>query len=51
MLSMGKSLLVYNRVDSMQVINNKIDTITTSELLEIANEVFCEKELSTLIYK
>ncbi|MCD4768918.1 MAG: insulinase family protein [Bacteroidales bacterium] len=51
MLSMGKSLLVYNKVDSVQVINNKIDSITAGELLEIANEVFCEKELSTLIYK
>ncbi len=51
MLSMGKSLLVYNRVDPVSVINSKIDSITADNLLEIANEVFCEKEVSTLIYK
>jgi predicted Zn-dependent peptidase len=51
MLSLGKSLLVFNRIDSLEEICKKIDSLTTSELLEISNEVFEPSKLSTLIYK
>jgi predicted Zn-dependent peptidase len=51
MLSLGKSLLVFNRIDSLEEICKKIDSLTTSELLEISNEIFEPSELSTLIYK
>lgn len=51
MLSLGKSLLVFNRIDSLEDICKKIDSLTTSELLEISNEVFEPSGLSTLIYK
>jgi predicted Zn-dependent peptidase len=51
MLSLGKSLLVVNRIDSLEEICKKIDLLTTSELLEISNEVFEPSKLSTLIYK
>ena len=51
MLSLGKSLLVFNKIDSFEEICKKIDAITSSELLEIANEVFDPAKLSTLIYK
>jgi predicted Zn-dependent peptidase len=50
MLSLGKSLLVFNRIDSLEDICKKIDTLTTSVLLEISNEVFDPAGLSTLIY-
>lgn len=51
MLSLGKSLLVFNRVENLEETCRKIDAITSSELLDIANEIFEEGKLSTLIYK
>lgn len=51
MLSLGKSLLVFNKIDSIEFICNKIDGITASELLETANDIFDPSKLSTLIYK
>ena len=51
MLSLGKSMLIFNKIDSIEDICKKIDVITASELLETANEVFEPSELSTLIYR
>jgi len=51
MLGMGKSLLVFDRIESLEDTCNKIEKITASELLETANEVFDPSKLSTLIYK
>ncbi len=51
MLSMGKSLLVYDKVDPLDDIYRKIDLISSDDLIDIANEVFCDSKLSTLIYK
>lgn len=50
MLSIGKSLLVYNRVDSLETILNKIEAITTEQLLEVANEILHPDKLSVLTY-
>jgi predicted Zn-dependent peptidase len=51
MLSLGKTLLAYNAIDSFEEISRKIDSISSSDLLEIANEIFDSSKLSTLIYK
>ncbi|RKD91593.1 putative Zn-dependent peptidase [Mangrovibacterium diazotrophicum] len=51
MLTLGKSLLLYNKVDDLPAIYRKIDEITDIQLLEIANEVLEESALSTLIYE
>jgi predicted Zn-dependent peptidase len=51
MLSLGKSILVFNRIDTLEDICKKIDAITSPELLDIANEVFDPSKLSVLIYK
>lgn len=51
MLSMAKSYLVYNRVDGLDEIGRKIDAVSSVEILEIANEVLDEKQLSSLTYK
>jgi predicted Zn-dependent peptidase len=51
MLSLGKSLLSFNKIDTIEEIYKKIDEITASELLETANEIFEPSKLSTLIYK
>ena len=51
MLSLGKSLLIFNKIDSIEDLCKKIDDVTASELLDIANEVFEPSKMSTLIYK
>ncbi len=51
MLSVGKSLLIYNKVDSIEEVCKKIDQISAVDLQEIANEVFDPAKLSMLIYK
>jgi predicted Zn-dependent peptidase len=51
MLSLGKSILVYNRIDTLEDTCKKIDSLNSAQLLEIANEVFEPSRLSTLIYK
>lgn len=51
MLSLGKSLLVFDRIESLEEVCRKIDSITASELLTTANEIFEPGKLSTLIYK
>ena len=51
MLGLGKSMLVFNRIESQEEISKKIDEITSSQLMETANEIFAPDQLSTLIYK
>lgn len=51
MLNIGKSFLLYNKVDSLADIYKKIDDLTAIDLLEIANEIFEENQLSYLIYE
>jgi predicted Zn-dependent peptidase len=50
MLSHGKNLLVFNKIDSMEYICKKIDDITANELLETSNDILETSKLSTLIY-
>jgi predicted Zn-dependent peptidase len=51
MLSLGKSLQIFDRIDTMNETFRKIDAVTTSKLADIANNVFDRKSLSTLIYR
>ena len=51
MLSLGKSLLVFNKIETIEEICKKIDNVTASELLETANDIFEPAKMSTLIYK
>jgi predicted Zn-dependent peptidase len=51
MLSMGKSLLVFNKIETISETYRKIDDVTALQLLEISNEIFEPSHLSTLIYK
>lgn len=51
MLSLGKSLLIFDRIESLPEIFKKIDAVTTSELMETAGIIFDELSLSTLVYK
>jgi predicted Zn-dependent peptidase len=50
MLAIGKSLLVFDYVDTLEEIKEKIEAVTTVQLLEIANEILENKHLSVLKY-
>lgn len=51
MLSMGKSLLVFDRIERAESIYRKIDAITAEQVMATANEVFAGLKMSTLIYR
>jgi predicted Zn-dependent peptidase len=51
MLSLGKSLLTFDKIETLEETYRKIDAITSSQLLDIANQVFDKSALSTLIYE
>jgi predicted Zn-dependent peptidase len=51
MLTLGKSLLVFNKIDSLAEVCKKIDSVTSCQILETANDVLDKIKLSTLIYK
>jgi predicted Zn-dependent peptidase len=50
MLSVGKSYLLFDKVDSMPTIFKKIEAITPSDLMEVANEVLDARQMSRLVY-
>jgi predicted Zn-dependent peptidase len=51
MLSIGKSFLFFNKVDTLETIFQKIEQIESREIMEIANEIFDESQSSILIYQ
>jgi len=51
MLTLGKSFMIYNKMDDLDVIYKKINAITPSKLRDIANEILDIDKLSVLIYK
>lgn len=51
MLSLGKSLLSFNKIDTFQEIKSKVEGISSDDILDVTNEIFNPKELSTLIYQ
>ncbi|MDR0295908.1 MAG: insulinase family protein [Prevotellaceae bacterium] len=50
MLNQGKSLLIFNKVDSLKRVAEKIEAVTAEQLLEIVQEIFRAEQLSWLIY-
>lgn len=50
-LGMAKTFLHYNKYESSESVYERIEAITAESLLEVANEMFAEEYLSTLIYK
>jgi predicted Zn-dependent peptidase len=51
MLAIGKSMLIFDKVECLEEIYRKISEITPSQLMETANNVLEPKKLSTLIYQ
>jgi predicted Zn-dependent peptidase len=50
-IALGKSMLNYGRIDTLEDVHQKIDSITADQLMQIAHEIFDESKLSTIIYK
>jgi len=50
-LSMAKSLLVYDTVDTHEVMIAKINALTSAEIREVALQVFKPEDMSMLVYK
>jgi predicted Zn-dependent peptidase len=50
MLTMGKSLLLYNKADSLEEVKTKIAKVTDVRLLEVANEILEKNKISILQY-
>lgn len=50
-LGLGKSFLHYGHFNSMNETISKIESISSSDILDVANEVLDEKNLFSLIYK
>jgi len=51
MLSLGKSLLFFDKIESIEELCKKLDAVSASELLNTANDIFEPSKMSTLIYK
>lgn len=49
-LGLGKSFLHYNRYDTLPEVFAKVESLTTEEIREVANEVFAPERLFSLIY-
>jgi len=49
-LDMAKSFLHYNKYDSSEALFQRIEALTAEGVLEVANEMFAEEMLSTLIF-
>ncbi|RFZ92575.1 insulinase family protein [Mucilaginibacter conchicola] len=50
-ISMAKSLMDFNHIDSLEDIFAKINAVTASQLLEISNEIFDQNRLITLLFE
>jgi predicted Zn-dependent peptidase len=50
MLTIGKSYLLFDKVDPITKVFEKIEAVTDSDILEVANIIFDKSQLSQLIY-
>ena len=50
-LGMGKTFLHYDKCETSEAVFHRIEQLTSEVLLEVANEMFAEDYLSTLIYR
>jgi len=51
MLSMGKSLMLFDTIESLEEINERINNVSSQQLMDVANEIFDPSEMSVLIYR
>jgi len=49
-LGLGKTFLHYNKYDTLEEPFRRVEAVTASDLLEVANEILDEKSISTLVF-
>lgn len=50
-ISLGRSLLNYDRIDTIEDVYSKINGVTSSSILDVSNDIFHANNLSSLIFK
>ncbi len=50
MFNLAKSLALFNRIDTLEELFEKINAITASQMMEAANDIFNEKKMSSITY-
>ena len=50
-INLGKAILLYDKIDSLEEVNEKINSLTASDLMEVANEILDYQKLSTLVFE
>ncbi len=50
LLSMGKTYLIYNQIETLKETIKEIESVTASQISEVANELFNRDKFSSLIY-
>lgn len=50
MLSIGKSFLLFNKVEAVESVFKKIETITRDDIQEIANQILAPENISRIVY-
>lgn len=50
LLSMGKTYLIYNQVETLKETIREIESVTAQQMIDVANEIFNRDKFSTLIY-
>jgi predicted Zn-dependent peptidase len=50
-INLGKSIMLFNKVDSLEEVNKKINELSAIDLMEVANEVLDNNKLSVLIFE
>ena len=51
MIGLGKSLLVFNQIDTIQEIQEGIDKVTAEEILDIANKYLLPEHYSEMVFE
>nr|MBC7611433.1 insulinase family protein [Pseudopedobacter sp.] len=51
LISMAKSLLDYDKIDSLKEVFFKINKVTADDMLQISNEIFDQNQLSMLLFE
>jgi len=50
-LNLGKSLMLFDKIDNLDEINTRISAVTAEEILDVANEILDTNQLSMLVYE
>lgn len=51
MFNLGKSLLLFDRIDTMDEVFERVKKVNARELREVANEIFDESKMTELVYE